>query len=438
MAIQLKNKLQCVNCGNILQPTENATVCCWFYNTNNSTYQMLFGREDNAGTQPGYHLEINTSQKGAYHSDHGPNMVYTTTTIALNTWYHMAGVRDSVAGVQKIYLNGVQEGSNANGVIDPVTSEFQIGQTLGWPGQGFVGILDDMRVYDRALNSSEIETIYACRSADTIVNGLQGRWMFVGPEEQGIGSFSSISVNNVQSSMSTSAASSITLAYTVPTGSNLVLVVAATAEDAISSRVRATNVTFNGNVLSNITSVATTTSLYNGVSLWRKSVTSGESGNIVVTWSAANDRRTVFAYVLSNAQNVVEVSATSFNNTGVTTTGLTTISDNALVVTAGVNKDGYVMTAVGTNHVVDSSIVAGEHAGAIGHVSVPIAGSISGIGFTASPTPTGEALILAAFTPVNVTEQSVELSNNEFIGTAINVPIYKSTFLKNRRSLYSK
>lgn len=438
MAILLDNKLQCVNYGNVLQPTANATICCWFYNTDNSTYQMLFGREDSSGAQNGYHLEINTSKKGAYHSDHGPNMVYTTTTIELNTWYHMVGVRDSSSGLQYIYLNGILENSNAIGAIDTVVNQFQIGETLSWPGQGFIGILDDIRIYDRALSASEIQTIYSCRSSDTITYGLQARWMFVGPESKRMVSSSAISINNVKNISSSSSGSSITLAYTVQTGSNLVLVVAATAEDNVSSRVIASGVSFNGNALTNIQSVATTTSLYNGVSLWRKSVTSGESGNIVVTWSNNNDQRILFVCTLENAQNTVEASAISFNNSGITTTGLTTLSDNSLVITACANKDGYVMTALGSNHVVDSTKVASSHAGAIGHVQVQTASIITGIGFTASPTPTGEALILAAFPPIEVGDQIIELSNNEFVGTVVSDPMYYNSFLKNKRSLYSR
>lgn len=183
MAISLSNVNQCINYGNILQPTANMTVCCWFYATNLSTWKMLFGREDASGSQPGWHLEINNNQKGDFHSDHGPNMVNTTTTIQLNTWYHMLGVRDTVAGNQRIYLNGVQEGSTSYGTIETVTSQMQIGQTLGWPGEGFLGVLDDLRFYDRALTDTEIQTIYACKGSDSILYGLQAKWLFIGPED---------------------------------------------------------------------------------------------------------------------------------------------------------------------------------------------------------------------------------------------------------------
>jgi hypothetical protein len=182
MAILLTNDTQSIDYGNILQPVANMTVCCWFYCQSFSTWKMLFGREDVAGSQPGWHLEINTNRKGDFHGDHGPNMVNTVTTILLNTWYHMTGVRNSVTGLQYIYLNGVFEASNAVGTIQTVSSQMQIGQTLGWPGEGFIGIMDDLRFYDRALTANEIQTIYACRGSDTINYGLQARWLFIGPD----------------------------------------------------------------------------------------------------------------------------------------------------------------------------------------------------------------------------------------------------------------
>lgn len=438
MAIKLSNDTQCINYGNILQPIANMTVMCWFYATDLSTWKMLFGREDATGSQPGWHLEINNNQKGDFHGDHGPAMVDTTTTIALNTWYHMVGVRDATAGNQRIYLNGVLEATNTNiATIETVVNQMQLGETLGWPGEGFIGTMDDLRVYDRVLDADEIQTIYACKGSDTIVYGLQARWLFVGPEDGVIGGTKLINIENVQNASSTSSGSSLSFSYTVPSGDDLVLIVAATAEGNNSGYVLASNIAFNGNNMTNVNSRRTTASPYNGVSLWQKTVTAGESGNIVVTWSGNNDRKTAYAYVLTNAKAPEDVDAMSYSNTGETTSNLTTITDGSMVVTACASEDGYQMIAVGTSHVADSSVAAGAHAGAIGHSYVLSAGTISGIGFTSSPTANGQALVLAAFSPVtnSVTE---ELSNNEFVGTSVNSPTYQSTFLKFRRSLYTR
>ena len=432
MSLILTNKTQYINFGDILQPVANFTVSCWFYNTDNSTYQVLFGREDQVGNR-GWHLEIDGNQLGTFHADQGSVIVQTTTTIALNTWYHIVGVRDATANQIRIYLNGVLEGTNTAGTLSTVTNPMRIGVPTDWPNYGFIGILDGIRFYDRVLDEDEIQTVYGCRGSDSIFYGLQAQWMFTGAENQGIGSFSTISISTIVNASSSTSRLSITFAYTAPVGSNLVLVVAATAEGTNSGRVIASTATFNGNALISRSSVRTTRSPYNGVAIFSKSITSGESGNIAVGWTGKNSRRTAYAYTLVNAQNVVEATATAFSNTGTVTSGLTTINDGAVVVTACANKDGYTMTAVGTGHVLDSSVTAGAHAGALGHVPVVTAGAISGIGFTATPTPNGEALALAAFTPYNTTEQVIELSDNKFIGTAYNVPKYQNTFLKKRR-----
>jgi hypothetical protein len=102
-----------------------------------------------------------------------------------------------------------------------------------------------------------------------------------------------------------------------------------------------------------------------------------------------------------------------------------------MLVTACANEDGFAMTTVGTNHTLITTLVAGgAHAGALGNIPVDTAGSITGIGFTASPTPNGEALVVAAFSPINTV---TELSNNEYTGMAYNRPTYGETFLKIRR-----
>jgi hypothetical protein len=432
MSLSLVNTTQYIEYGDILQPTANFTLMCWFYATDLSTYKMIIGREDNTGTNPGYHLEINASQKGGFHGDNGTIMVFTNTTIVLNTWYHMVGVRDTVTGNQRIYLNGVLENSAAYGTLSNVIATFRIGRPEPWPTQGFIGLMDDARFYNRVLDDDEIATIYACRGCDSILYGLQGRWLLSeGAKDQIVGIPSNIDVNNPQSAQSRSTGSSITLAYTAPTGNNLVLVVAGTAEGTNTARVIPTSVTFNGNNLTLAAQTRTTVSAYNGVGLWGKQVTSGETGNIVVSWAGSNSRRTVMACVLNNATGEVEAASTAFSNTGEVTAGITTLSDGSMLVTACANEDGFAMTTVGTNHTLITTLVAGgAHAGALGNIPVDTAGSITGIGFTASPTPNGEALVVAAFSPINTV---TELSNNEYTGMAYNRPTYGETFLKIRR-----
>jgi hypothetical protein len=371
--------------------------------------------------------------------------VDSTSVLSLNTWYHVVGMINYATATGYIYIDGVQSSTTGTlsftaSVTDNTSSyASNLGSDENNTQEFCNLIIEDARVYHRVLNSSEIQTIYACRGIDSIKQDLQCRWLLVSAEDEALGSFGPISIENVQNASSTSNSSSITLSsYTVPDGSNLVLVVATTAEDGSVSGSTASSVTFNGNSLSNIDSINTTTSNYVGVSLWSKTVNPGEVGNIVVTFGGKNRNKTVFACTLINAQNVVETSNISYNNSGTTTTGLTTNTDQDLVVTACANKDGNEMSVVGDGHTLDSTITAGGHAGAIGHIIVSPAASISGIGFTASPTPSGEALVIAAFKSVVNEEQLTELSNNEYVATAFNVPVYKTSNLVFRRPLSSQ
>jgi hypothetical protein len=365
----------------------------------------------------------------------------TATITATNTWFHIVGILDFANSVGYLYINGVQSATTGalvfSAAVTDNTSSYAVnlGSDENNTGEWCNVIIDDARVYHRILTDNEIQTIYACQGSDEIVQDLQARWFMYGDENQNIGDVSTISISNVRNTSSISSGSSLTLSsYAVPVGSSLILVVAATAEGTNSGRVMASNISFNGTNLTNATAVRTTSSPYNGVSLWYMSVASGATGNIIVTWSGNNSRKTVFAMTLVNAQSTLGATATSFSNTGVTTTGLTTSVDSSLVVTACANEDGYVMTTVGTNHTLNSSIVADVHAGAIGNVTVPVAGAISGIGYTASPTPGGEALVLAEFNPVIIPGQIEDLTNNKYLLTALNNPKYVSTLLRTRAS----
>ena len=363
----------------------------------------------------------------------------SVTHLTTGQWYHIVGVINYNANTGAIYINGVND--NATGTLsfpNRVTDNTACYATsLGCnepnDEEWINGVIDDARFYSRVLSDTEIQTMYACRGNDSIFYGLQSRWLMNEGAKDQVIKDGDIAVLNVQSAGSGSSGSSITLAYTVPTGDNMILVVAATAEGSSSGNVIASSATFVGAGITSQASTRTTVfGNYCGVIIGTIAVTSGQSGNIVVNWSGSNSSRTVMAYVLTNVNSATaEAVASNYNNSGVTTQGLTTLNAGALVATACINEDGYVMTAVGTNHTRDTSLVAGSHAGAIGHVTTTTPGAISGIGFTASPTPGGEALVLAAFTPVP--GQVRELSDFQYAATVTQWPTYDETFMKSRR-----
>ena len=87
---------------------------------------------------------------------------YSTTVRALNTWYHVAGVYDAAAGTLSTYVNGVLDNGTLRGSV-PASQLNQnvnvnIGRRTGGSGYYFNGLIDEVRIYNRALSQAEIQS----------------------------------------------------------------------------------------------------------------------------------------------------------------------------------------------------------------------------------------------------------------------------------------
>ncbi|WP_159453638.1 LamG-like jellyroll fold domain-containing protein [Ohtaekwangia koreensis] len=95
-----------------------------------------------------------------------------TSSIPLNTWYHLVGVRNG--NQLKIYVNGVLEGSS---VLPSNVSVNNIGSALyiGKVGTSYTaGIFDDVQLYSRALGDDEVKQLLQrgtiCKTCDYTVS----------------------------------------------------------------------------------------------------------------------------------------------------------------------------------------------------------------------------------------------------------------------------
>ena len=85
---------------------------------------------------------------------------YSTTVVALNTWYHVAAVYNAAARTLDIYVNGVLDDGVLNGTVpgsqfDPNVS-VSIGKRSG--GWYFNGTIDELRVYNVPLTQAQIQS----------------------------------------------------------------------------------------------------------------------------------------------------------------------------------------------------------------------------------------------------------------------------------------
>ena len=80
--------------------------------------------------------------------------------LELGTWHHIAGTFESKEKTGAFYVNGklVSNGKTASDQLTQIQSPLRLGSCCGLAG--FVGILDELRIYDRALDDKEIEQLF--------------------------------------------------------------------------------------------------------------------------------------------------------------------------------------------------------------------------------------------------------------------------------------
>ena len=84
---------------------------------------------------------------------------YSTTVRSLNVWYYVAGVYDAAARTLDIYVNGVRDNGTLSGTIPSSQVNSAVNVNIGRRSEGFYfnGIIDEVRIYNRALSQTEIQ-----------------------------------------------------------------------------------------------------------------------------------------------------------------------------------------------------------------------------------------------------------------------------------------
>ncbi len=146
-----------------LEPTTGqATVAVWINarrhtGPNNAQWQGILAK---GGAPRLYNLY--TQQNQTLHFSTGPSGAYigssSTGTVPLNEWVHIAVVVDDA---HLYYLNGEPAGVVSNGATVPTgsTAALTIGRTSETDRE-FLGMIDDVRLYDVALTPQEVKDLY--------------------------------------------------------------------------------------------------------------------------------------------------------------------------------------------------------------------------------------------------------------------------------------
>lgn len=152
----------------VLSLTSSFTISVWIRpeTVSAGTYNIVAKWD---GTNESYRLMQNGDEV-RLELDSGGNYVETTSAnLQASTFYHVVGVYDSQKPSAKIYINGLEAATTTAGTIPSSigddTGRFHIGaEDSSTTATGFYdGIIDEVRIYNKALDTKEIQDIFYYR-----------------------------------------------------------------------------------------------------------------------------------------------------------------------------------------------------------------------------------------------------------------------------------
>ncbi len=137
------------------------------------------------GASTSYDRHVYMSNDGRLHFGAGANQVASSTAAYNNNaWHHVAATMG--AGGMSLYVDGIKVGINSNTTSQNYTGYWRLAQDnlTGWPsaptGTYFNGTVDEVKIYNRMINQSEVANAFSAgsvglRQAFTIPNVTPGQ-----------------------------------------------------------------------------------------------------------------------------------------------------------------------------------------------------------------------------------------------------------------------
>jgi hypothetical protein len=149
----------------ILEPPTALTLSTWIKLGSTGTRQIFLGKGDgSADNSTQYWMELTAANQLRFYlstGSSGTNLIATDKTITDTTyWHHIAMIWDG--SYMRVYLDGSQSSivTPMAGTLTNTAKNFAIGKLGEWGSGNFNGLIDEVRVYNRALSPSEITSLY--------------------------------------------------------------------------------------------------------------------------------------------------------------------------------------------------------------------------------------------------------------------------------------
>jgi len=141
--------------------TSVLTISFWFYYTASSAFGNLISKNPNSNnsTTWDWGLLWDSPPNDLYLIRNGANLSPTGVNLTTSVWMHIAAVIGVSASY--FYVNGLLK--NTQGGVGAGATSNTSGRfiQIGGAGGGFTGSIDEVRIHNRALTSSEISRLYS-------------------------------------------------------------------------------------------------------------------------------------------------------------------------------------------------------------------------------------------------------------------------------------
>ena len=156
-----------IQLGEPISYTEH-TISTWVKFTNETYSRVIFdARDSNAD---GITIFVTDLEKITYRIGDGSGSDLTSDSLTINEWHHIVATYDGTT--QKLYINGsLNQSATTSKTIDTTTNA-KIGIVAYVDTAAFIGKIDELAIYDRALEEEEVTQIYRIKyGANLVQNG---------------------------------------------------------------------------------------------------------------------------------------------------------------------------------------------------------------------------------------------------------------------------
>ena len=148
------------------------SISFWIKINDVSYFQVLLGTTDSYAAQEGlgifYNSSLNTIGFDGNINGTRINSQTGSYQITQNQWHHVVFTNNSSNNEKILYIdNGVQVSNTSLGYIDGQTYDLVLGSYNGYTNNRLNGSIDQFRIFNKALSSSEVATLYGETYAST-------------------------------------------------------------------------------------------------------------------------------------------------------------------------------------------------------------------------------------------------------------------------------